>query len=56
LRKVAVPAGYNYIPLHETPFPEPEAMAKTYPFTLDPFQRESVRCIERKEVRQRQRI
>lgn len=48
--QVAVPAGYKYIPLHETPFPEPDKMAKAYPFTLDPFQRESIRCIERGEV------
>eukprot|EP00730_Choanoeca_flexa_P002256 TRINITY_DN10976_c0_g1_i5.p1 TRINITY_DN10976_c0_g1~~TRINITY_DN10976_c0_g1_i5.p1 ORF type:complete len:813 (+),score=168.57 TRINITY_DN10976_c0_g1_i5:39-2441(+) len=47
VHEVAVPEGYDYVPLQDTPFPE--KMAKEYPFTLDPFQRESVRCIERQE-------
>ncbi|EDQ87492.1 uncharacterized protein MONBRDRAFT_35219 [Monosiga brevicollis MX1] len=45
--EVALPQGYNYIPLKDTPLPK--QMAKEYPFTLDPFQREAIRCIERSE-------
>eukprot|EP00045_Choanoeca_perplexa_P013276 m.149698 g.149698 ORF g.149698 m.149698 type:complete len:1039 (+) comp16301_c0_seq3:72-3188(+) len=47
VHEVAIPQGYDYVPLQDTPFPT--KMAKEYPFTLDPFQRESLRCIERQE-------
>ncbi|CAG8436709.1 6385_t:CDS:10 [Ambispora gerdemannii] len=45
--QVALPPNYPYIPLagHVSP---PEA-ARTYPFTLDPFQKVSINCIERSE-------
>ncbi|VEN60765.1 unnamed protein product [Callosobruchus maculatus] len=40
--EVACPPGHNYVPL-QSPQGEP---AKTYPFTLDPFQKESILCID----------
>eukprot|EP01135_Chromosphaera_perkinsii_P004186 Nk52_evm5s271 gene=Nk52_evmTU5s271 len=44
---IAIPEGYNYVPLHKDA--PPENPAKTYPFTLDTFQAESVKCLERCE-------
>ncbi|KAJ3116466.1 ATP-dependent RNA helicase mtr4, partial [Nowakowskiella sp. JEL0407] len=45
--QVAIPPGYNYIPLSQhVPPAEP---ARTYPFTLDPFQKTSISSIERNE-------
>ncbi|KAH6559863.1 hypothetical protein BASA60_000428 [Batrachochytrium salamandrivorans] len=45
--QVAVPAGYNYIPLsHDKP---PANPVRTYPFKLDPFQQTSITSIERGE-------
>ncbi|KAI8919548.1 rRNA-processing arch domain-containing protein [Entophlyctis helioformis] len=45
--QVAVPPGYDYVPLaKDVP---PENPARTYPFKLDPFQQTSVICIERSE-------
>ncbi|KAG9303555.1 hypothetical protein G9A89_018451 [Geosiphon pyriformis] len=45
--QVALPPTYPYIPLseHVSP-PDPP---RTYPFTLDPFQKVSIQCIERSE-------
>lgn len=40
--EVACPPGQPYVPLQQ-PRTEP---AKKYPFTLDPFQRESILCID----------
>lgn len=40
--EVACPPGFNYTPLQ----PSKAAPAKTYPFTLDPFQKESIMCID----------
>jgi ATP-dependent RNA helicase DOB1 len=39
--------GFTYIPLGEEQ--PPDQPARTYPFTLDPFQRLSIACLERKE-------
>ncbi|RKP13641.1 rRNA-processing arch domain-containing protein [Piptocephalis cylindrospora] len=45
--EVAIPPDYDYIPLSQhVPPAEP---ARTYPFTLDPFQSMSVAAIERNE-------
>ena len=45
--QVALPPNYPYVPISEhQPDPNP---ARTYPFTLDPFQQVSVSCIERNE-------
>ncbi|KDN37581.1 antiviral helicase [Tilletiaria anomala UBC 951] len=45
--QVAIPPGYNYTPLSQhIPPAEP---AKTYPFTLDPFQATSIHSIQRGE-------
>jgi superfamily II RNA helicase len=46
--QVAVPPGFTYVPFNEG-VPFPTKMAKEYKFTLDPFQRQSVWCIERNE-------
>ncbi len=40
--EVAVPPGQDYVPLRQ---PERDP-AKTYPFTLDPFQKQAILCIE----------
>ena len=40
--EVALPPGHDYVPLKKT---EREP-AKTYPFTLDPFQQQAILCIE----------
>ncbi|KAF5296655.1 hypothetical protein FQR65_LT10195 [Abscondita terminalis] len=40
--EVACPPGQAYVPLVENT----SGPAKTYPFTLDPFQRESILCID----------
>lgn len=45
--EVAIPEGYPYVPLHQHVYLDPPA--RTYPFTLDPFQRLAVGCIERNE-------
>ncbi|KAI9317209.1 rRNA-processing arch domain-containing protein [Dichotomocladium elegans] len=45
--QVAVPPNYNYIPIQQ--HVPPKDPARTYPFTLDPFQRVSVSSIERNE-------
>lgn len=48
--EVAFPPGFDehgYIPIHEhKPWPNP---AREYPFTLDPFQRLAINCLERNE-------
>ena len=45
--QVAIPPGYDYVPLSKhTPNDPP---ARSWPFTLDPFQQTSVFCIERGE-------
>ena len=45
--QVAVPVGYDYVPLKAgQPIEDP---ARTYPFKLDPFQATSIQCIERNE-------
>lgn len=45
--EVAVPEGYPYVPLNKHVYLDPPA--RTYPFTLDPFQKLAVGCIERNE-------
>lgn len=45
--QVAVPPGYPYVPISQ--HKAPEDPARTYPFTLDPFQRVAVSSIERNE-------
>jgi ATP-dependent RNA helicase DOB1 len=45
--QVAVPPGYDYIPISK--HVPPANPARTYPFTLDPFQRVAVSSIERNE-------
>lgn len=46
--QVAIPPAYSgYVPLSSHVRPEPEA--REYPFTLDPFQRTSIDCIQRNE-------
>ncbi|KAL1920074.1 uncharacterized protein VTP21DRAFT_1220 [Calcarisporiella thermophila] len=45
--QVAIPPNYPYIPIAQ--HRPPEKPARTYPFTLDPFQRVSISCIERGE-------
>lgn len=44
--QVALPPKYDYIPISQHVIEKP---AKTYPFTLDPFQQVSVSCIDRME-------
>ncbi|QPG73253.1 ATP-dependent RNA helicase mtr4 [Brettanomyces nanus] len=44
--QVAVPPGYNYIPIGQH---RREKEARTYPFKLDPFQDTSISCIDRDE-------
>ena len=45
--QVALPPEYNYVPISE--HKAPEIPARTWPFTLDPFQQVSVASIERGE-------
>lgn len=45
--QVALPPDYNYIPISE--HKAPETPARTWPFTLDPFQKVSISSIERGE-------
>lgn len=45
--QVALPPDYNYIPISE--HKAPDTPAKTWPFTLDPFQKVSIASIERGE-------
>ncbi|WFD33399.1 RNA helicase [Malassezia cuniculi] len=45
--QVAIPPGYDYKPLSEHVPRDPPA--RSWPFTLDPFQQTSVYCIERGE-------
>ncbi|KAI9020835.1 rRNA-processing arch domain-containing protein [Phycomyces nitens] len=45
--QVAVPPKYDYVPISK--HVPPENPARTYPFTLDPFQRVAVSSIERNE-------
>lgn len=45
--QVALPPDYDYIPISE--HKPPADPAKTYPFTLDPFQQVSVASIQRNE-------
>ena len=45
--QVAIPPGYDYVPLSK--HVEPAEPAKTYPFTLDPFQQTSIHSIQRGE-------
>eukprot|EP00656_Telonema_subtile_P054689 TRINITY_DN8233_c0_g1_i2.p1 TRINITY_DN8233_c0_g1~~TRINITY_DN8233_c0_g1_i2.p1 ORF type:complete len:1046 (-),score=338.04 TRINITY_DN8233_c0_g1_i2:40-3177(-) len=42
---IAYPEGYDL----ERPDPPPCKPAREYPFSLDPFQRESIKCIEKQE-------
>lgn len=44
--QVAVPPNYNYIPIGQHKRKEE---ARTYPFTLDPFQDTAISCIDRQE-------
>ena len=48
--EVALPPGFDqtgYVSIHDhVPWPEP---ARSYPFTLDPFQRLAINCLERNE-------
>ncbi len=46
--KVAIPTGFNYIPFSEQES-QTKPPAKTYPFTLDPFQKQAIKCLERGE-------
>ncbi|KAJ2720796.1 ATP-dependent RNA helicase mtr4 [Coemansia sp. Benny D115] len=41
--QVAIPPGYDYVPLSQRP--KIANPARTYPFELDPFQQASVQCI-----------
>lgn len=45
--QVALPPNYSYVPISQHVSPDPPA--RTYPFTLDPFQRVSINSIERNE-------
>lgn len=45
--QVAIPPGYDYVPLSKHVPNDPPA--RSWPFELDPFQRTSVYCIERGE-------
>lgn len=45
--QVAIPAGYDYLPLSKHVPRDPPS--RSWPFELDPFQRTSVYCIERSE-------
>jgi len=45
--QVALPANYPYVPISE--HKPPEDPARTWPFTLDPFQRVAVHSIQREE-------
>ncbi|OAL70685.1 ATP-dependent RNA helicase DOB1 [Trichophyton violaceum] len=45
--QVALPAGYDYIPISQ--HKPPEKPARVWPFTLDPFQQVSIASIEREE-------
>ncbi|KAG7799043.1 hypothetical protein KL929_001120 [Ogataea haglerorum] len=44
--QVAVPPGYDYVPIGQH---KRKTEARTYPFTLDPFQDTSISCIDRQE-------
>jgi ATP-dependent RNA helicase DOB1 len=44
---VAIPPDYDYIPI--SGHIAPEKPARTYPFTLDPFQKVSIASIQRNE-------
>jgi len=45
--EVAVPPGQDYVPL-KPPAPDSQP-AKTYPFTLDPFQQQAILCISNEQ-------
>lgn len=45
--QVALPAGYDYVPISQ--HKPPEKPARVWPFTLDPFQQVSIASIEREE-------
>ncbi|KAK2875380.1 ATP-dependent RNA helicase mtr4 [Arthroderma sp. PD_2] len=45
--QVALPAGYEYVPISQ--HKAPEKPARVWPFTLDPFQKVSIASIEREE-------
>lgn len=45
--QVALPPDYNYVPISE--HKAPETPARSWPFTLDPFQKVSIASIERGE-------
>lgn len=45
--QVALPPDYPYVPISEHKAPDPPA--RSWPFTLDPFQQVSIACIERGE-------
>ena len=45
--QVALPPDYDYVPISE--HQAPETPARTWPFTLDPFQQVSIASIEREE-------
>ena len=44
LHEVSYPDGYDHASAAR--IPAPTKPAKEYPFTLDPFQREAIRCLE----------
>ena len=46
LHEVAVPKGITYTPISTEPLPQP---AKEYSFTLDPFQKQALLCLENKQ-------
>lgn len=48
VHEVAIPTGFNYIPFSEQES-QTKPPAKTYPFTLDPFQKQAIKCLERGE-------
>jgi ATP-dependent RNA helicase DOB1 len=45
--QVALPPGYDYVPISQ--HVSPETPARVYPFALDPFQQVSIASIERNE-------
>eukprot|EP00052_Salpingoeca_macrocollata_P028835 m.283314 g.283314 ORF g.283314 m.283314 type:complete len:1104 (+) comp22905_c9_seq1:498-3809(+) len=48
VHEVAVPPGYKYIPFSDSATPSKKP-AKEYPFVLDAFQRQAIKCVERGE-------
>ncbi|XP_077550102.1 exosome RNA helicase Mtr4 isoform X1 [Haemaphysalis longicornis] len=44
VHEVALPEGSEFVPMKDAP--EGSGAARQYPFTLDPFQKEAIRCLE----------